>query len=268
MKILARTRKSHFWNEDRFVLGKNYAMVIDGATPLLKSNNFNEACWMVNYLKKNMDKYDGSIKERLMELSKEAFDLMPVKIKEEDYLPSAGMAWVEWDAEYFYASNLGDCEAVIIKKSGEILRLCGEELTRLDNIAIEEMKKIAFEKGIHIKDARKDISEMLLRHRKLVNKPNGYYAFTLNDNPVIKEKTLKIKKDEVKEIYLFSDGFASSFDSLQIYDSYQSMFEKSLDIDEEIGKIVEKSFTDPYCDKYPRFKKIDDITVIKIDDIG
>ena len=43
MKITTRTRKSHYWNEDRFVLGTNYFMVIDGATPLIKTNDFNEA---------------------------------------------------------------------------------------------------------------------------------------------------------------------------------------------------------------------------------
>ena len=61
MKITAKTRKSHYWNEDRFVLGKDYFMVIDGATPLIKSNNFNEACWLVTYVKENINKLTGSI---------------------------------------------------------------------------------------------------------------------------------------------------------------------------------------------------------------
>lgn len=267
MKIIARTRKSHFWNEDRFVLGKNYVMVIDGATPLLKSNNFNEACWLVNYLKKNLHKYEGSIKNRLLMLSKDAFNVMPVKIKEEDYLPSAGASWVEWDDEYFYFSNLGDCEVVVILKNGELKRLSGDALTNLDNLVLEEMKRIALEKGLHIKEARSYVSDMLLRHRKMVNKPGGYNAFTISPKPIISENTFKLKKDEVQEIYLYSDGFASSFESLKIYNNYQEMFNKSLDLDCEIEKIVEESFGDPYCDKYPRFKKIDDITAIKIFDI-
>ena len=53
MVITPKTRKSHYWNEDRFIIGENYIIVIDGATPLLKQNDFNEACWMVNYIKKN-----------------------------------------------------------------------------------------------------------------------------------------------------------------------------------------------------------------------
>ena len=264
MKILARTRKSHYWNEDRFVLGENYAMVIDGATPLLKSNNFNEACWMVNYLKKNINKYDGPIKKRLVSLSKEAYNLMPVKIKDEDYLPSASMSWIEWDNEYFYASVLGDCEITIVTKDNEVIRFYGQELGYLDHLAIEEMTKVAKEKNIHVINARPYIAEMLLRHRKMVNKPNGYSAFTLCDEPIFKEKKFKMEKSKIKEIYLYSDGFAQSFEHLKIYECHQDMFVKSLDLEEEILKIVNSSFADPYCDKYPRFKKIDDITVIKV----
>lgn len=264
MKIFAKTRKSHYWNEDRFVLGQNYVMVIDGATPLLKSNNFNEACWMVNYLKKNLDKYRGSIKERLMILSKEAYEVLPVQIKEEDYLPSAGMSWIEWDDEYFYASILGDCEVTFVTVDNEVIRFCGEELGFLDNLAIAEMVKIAEEKKIHVSSARPYIADTLLKHRKMVNKPNGYSAFTLSDRPIINEEVFKFPKNIIKEIYLYSDGFAQSFEHLKIYDSHQEMFSKSLDLDVEISKIVETSFDDPYCDKYPRFKKIDDITIIKV----
>lgn len=267
MKINARTRKSHYWNEDRFVLGKNYAVVIDGATPLLKNNSFNEACWMVNYLKKNLNKYTGSIKERLLVLSKEAFNLMPVKIKEENYLPSAGMSWVEWDNEFFYVSILGDCEATLVTLDNEVIRCYGSELGLLDNKAIIEMVEIAKCKQIHVKEARPYVADTLLKHRKMVNKPGGYSAFTLSDNPVINEKTFKFAKDKIKEIYLYSDGFASSFESLKIYENHQAMFKDSLDLDLEIQKIVQKSFSDKYCDAYPRFKVIDDITIVKIWDI-
>ena len=101
MKVYAKTRKTHYWNEDRFIIGKDYFMVIDGATPLIKVNNFNEACWMVNYIKKNINKFKGNIKERLLVLSKDGFNKLPVKMKDEEYLPSAGMAWVEYDDKYF-----------------------------------------------------------------------------------------------------------------------------------------------------------------------
>ena len=51
----------------------------------------------------------------------------------------------------------------------DLANLSGEE-------AVEKMKEIALEKGLHIKDARPYISDLLLKHRKLVNKPGGYSA--------------------------------------------------------------------------------------------
>lgn len=63
---------------------------------------------------------------------------------------------------------------------------------------------------------------------------------------------------------MYSDRFAQSFEHLKLYDCHQKMFSESLDLDKEIAKLVDASFGDPYCDKYPRLKKIDDITIIKV----
>ena len=265
MKVYAKTRKTHYWNEDRFIIGKDYFMVIDGATPLIKVNNFNEACWMVNYIKKNINKLKGNIKERLLVLSKDGFNKLPVKMKDEEYLPSAGMAWVEYDEKYFYANVLGDCEVTFITKDGQIVRCHTTRLNELDGISISELVKNAKERNIHVSEARPYICDTLLKHRKMINKENGYNAFALSDSPVINEVTLKIEKENVKQIYLYTDGFAQSYDHIFVYKNHEEMFKNDLDLEEEIKKIVIKSFSDPYCDKYPRLKKIDDITAIKIE---
>ena len=43
-------------------------------------------------------------------------------MKDEEYLPSAGMAWVGYDEKYFYANVLGDCEVTFITKDNQIVR--------------------------------------------------------------------------------------------------------------------------------------------------
>ena len=154
MKITTKTRKSHYWNEDRFVIGKNFLMVIDGATPLIKENNFNEACWLVNYIKKNIKKYQGSIKERLYQISIDAYNQLPIKIKDEDYLPSASLSYIEFDDEYICAYTLGDCEVTIKTKEDKIIRCFNDELSKLDNIAINELIEHSKEKKIHLSKAR------------------------------------------------------------------------------------------------------------------
>lgn len=265
MKITAKTRKSHYWNEDRFVLGKDYFMVIDGATPLIKTNNFNEACWLVNFIKQNINELNGSIKERLNVLSREGFNKLPVKIKEEDYLPSASLSYVEIKDDKFVAYTLGDCEVTFVLKDGKIIRCFETDLQKLDDVSIKELVYNAKEKNIHVVEARPYIKETLLKHRKMINKPNGYRAFSLTYEPKIEPYVYEIRKDDVKEIYIYSDGFSQSFEHLNIYSSHKEMFSKSLNLDEEIKKIKEQAFMDKYCDKYPRLKKIDDITVIKIE---
>lgn len=265
MKITSKTRKSHYWNEDRYIISKDFLMVIDGATPLIKSNNFNEACWMVNYIKKNINKYNGKIKDRLYQISKDAYHDLPIAIKEENYLPSGSLSYLEWDDEYYYASTLGDCEITFITNNNQVIRCYKDELSILDNIVINEMIKHSKKKNIHLVKTRPYVSDILIKHRKLINKENGYSGFALMEEPIIKPNTLKIKKDCVKEIYIYSDGFSQAFEHLNIYNSHEEMFNKSLNLDEEIKKIVDAAFSDPYCDKYPRLKKIDDITVIKVE---
>ncbi|MBE5731042.1 MAG: hypothetical protein E7350_03745 [Clostridiales bacterium] len=264
MKVTTKTRKSHYWNEDRFIIGKDFFMVIDGATPLIKSPHLNEACWMVNYIKKNISKCSGLISDRLLKLAKDGFYDLPTT-KNEDNIPSASASWVEYDDTYFYAYALGDCEVTFITTDSQIVRLHSPALNRLDTIALQQMVAIAKEKNIHNLDARKYISDTLIRHRKMINKPNGYTAFTLSPTPTLTPKTMKIERKKVKTIYLYSDGFSQAYEHLCIYNSHTEMFSNELEIAEEIKKIEKASFADPYCDTYPRFKIIDDITAIKIE---
>ncbi len=264
MNIVAKTRKSHSWNEDRFIIGDSFYIVIDGATPLIKNEKMNLACWMVTYLKKHINRYNGPIKERLEKLSKDAYSDLGIDTDDTSYLPSASLSYLEQDDEYYYASVLGDCEVTFRMKSGEVIRCFTDELTHLDAISIKELIDVSKKHNIHILEARPYINERLIKHRKLLNKPNGYNAYTLSSTFELKAKTFKVKKEDVEEIYLYSDGFSQAFEYLNIYENHFEMFKNSLEIDEEINKIKDASFNDPYCDKYPRFKKIDDITVIKI----
>ena len=152
-----------------------------------------------------------------------------------------------------------------ILKDGKIIRCFETDLQKLDDVSIKELVYHAKEKNIHVVEARPYIKETLLKHRKMINKPNGYRAFSLTYEPKIEPYVYEIRKDDVKEIYIYSDGFSQSFEHLHIYDKHEEMFSRSLDLDEEITKIKNQAFSDPYCDKYPRLKKIDDITVIKIE---
>lgn len=265
MNIYPKTRKSHYWNEDRFIIGKNYAVVIDGATPLKKSRSFNEAHWMVNYIKKHFNRYQGNVKYKLERLSEDIYHELTLNIRNEDYLPSASACWIELTDSTLTISILGDCEVTTISKDGYICRFYDERLEILDNKALAEMINIAKEKNVHVNIARQYIDETLIKFRKLANKPEGYSALIPSPKAVINEKKFNIKSDNLKTVYLYSDGYSQAFNNLKIYSTHEEMFQKATDVDEVIKKIVEVSYRDAHYDLYPRFKKIDDITVVKID---
>lgn len=265
MNVFSKTRKAHCWNEDRFINGRNYFIVLDGATPLKSNADFNEARWMVDYIKSRIKSCNGSVKEKLAALSSNAYHDLPIKIKDDDYLPSASCCWVEFNQNILTACVLGDCEVTVKTKVGAIIRCFSDELSKLDNIALNKLIEICAQKNTsQIIESRKFINDILIKHRKLANKPNGYSALTLSPTPIINEKSFAFPVEDIAEIYLYSDGFSQAFEHLQIYKSHQEMFEQINDPGEEICKIVKASFEDRSGAKHPRFKIIDDITVTKI----
>ena len=127
MKITKAIRKSHRYNEDRIIIGDNYYIVCDGATPLYKSNiKPSEASWFVSFIKKNMPKKCNNVLEQLNKISKEAyieFNKLNMNNKE-DILsyPSCGMAILEIKNNIGYIYTIGDCEAVIKRKDNRLDR--------------------------------------------------------------------------------------------------------------------------------------------------
>ena len=263
MKVFCETRKSHAWNEDRFILGDDYFLVIDGATPLIKEGNVNLACYMVSYIKKHINSLEGSLKERLEHLSMKLKEELNIPLQDKAYLPSASLSYVELKDNLVHIGILGDCEVVIRTKDDKVLRFNKVDLCRLDALALKKQIEIAKEKNISILSARKHIQELLIKNRRSLNTKDGYSAFTIGEASLDIDE-YDVDLNIVKEIYLYSDGFASSFNTFKIYENANDMFKSSIDLKEEIGKIKEAAFSDKYCNKYPRFKKIDDITVIKI----
>lgn len=265
MKIYSKTRKSHQWNEDRFINGPNFSIVLDGATPLKSGGQLNEARWLVNYIKKNILYYDGDVKSKLISVCKDAYRDFPSVIKEDDYLPSASACWAEWTPKIINIGILGDCEVTAVKKDGNILRYADDKLKNLDYLALKKMAVASREHNTTFLEARKFINDTLIKHRKLANKPDGYTAIVLSQNIELCERSYTLTKDEISTLYLYSDGFSQAFENLKIYRTHSEMFKQIKSIDKEIEKIVKVSLEDPDCELFPRFKKIDDITATKID---
>lgn len=266
MRIQKYTRKSHRYNEDRYLVHKDVVMVMDGATALEKSSlKPTSGSFLVNKVKNDLTKHKGSIIERLDKVAIETYKMLEnFNTINEKMVPSCGLSWVEFNDEYVAIHTIGDCEAFINFKNGMSQRIIINDLIKLDEKAINELVKISKENNMSVKESRPLINDILIKHRLLMNKEGGYAVFTPSKNPQFKYSSQTYRKDEVKNIYLYSDGFADAFTTFKMYKSAEDLFCKNRNLSKIIKKMVNIANKDKKYNKYPRFKLIDDITVVKI----
>ena len=267
-KKVALKQSKSYYGEDRLVLKGNHLFgVIDGATPLYKngspkqigSNNKTWASWLVSTLKRNLEKGSDSIYEVFENTSKMLYDkFTSVNPKDKAYFPSCNFAFAEFDEEkeMVTITQIGDCEAFVKFKNNKFERIMQPELYALDAYAISEMVK---------RGGKKDsIMDILRYNRGLMNEENGYASYTLSSNPNFKYTIKTYNLADIEEIYLYSDGIGQAFDELKITSSPEELFNKYSNINDIVSDIVTVANTDKDLKKYPRFKKIDDISIIKL----
>lgn len=263
-KNILRQAKGSY-GEDRIIIKDNLFMVIDGATPLYDFENRNPkmlgyryktwASWLVSELKKEINKNDN-LEETLENVSIRLYNEF-IKINPDDkkYYPSCNFSLVQIINDKASFMTIGDCEALIKFKNGNYKRLYQPELYKLDQMALNEM--------IRINGQRKDIIDILRKNRAKMNEKDGYNTYTISNNPNFIYLKEEYNLDDIDTIYLYSDGISQAFEQFKIENSPEALFNK-YDIDEIVNKIVLKAKEDPNIKKYPRFKYIDDIAVIKI----
>ena len=245
-------------NEDFFACDGRCAMLLDGATGLVPSGlevrrfvrefaelflkhtaNGCEVYRAVNFACEEM-------RERYS-----SFDIDG----EGDILPSAAMIAIAERDGYAEIVMLGDCTAVIDKNGGkQVLHLT--ELDRLDDKAIAEGVRVSREMNITVREAMKApaVRDMLVRHRRLMNKDGGYETLSFNMRPRTDADVIRIPTREIREITLFSDGF----------DALRECFlsDEREPLSSLYRRLREEENADADFEKNPRFKAGDDATAV------
>ena len=234
-------------NEDFFACDGRCAILLDGATGLLPSGievrryvrDFAEL--FLKQAAKSIEIYDAvnaacdELRERYS-----AFDIDG----EGDILPSAAMIAIAERDGIAEIVMLGDCTAVISKND------------RLDGKAKAEGVKISREQGITVREAMQApaVRDMLVRHRRLMNKDGGYETLAFNMRPITEAEVIKIPTAEILEITLFSDGF----DAL----SECFLADEREPLSSLYRRLREEENADADFEKNPRFKAGDDATAV------
>ncbi|MBE5737215.1 MAG: hypothetical protein E7348_02320 [Clostridiales bacterium] len=263
MKEQHFTIKSHFYNEDRFLVTNTLFAVIDGATGLTDENTFNKASKaskLAGFVKSQLANYKGTdIIDFLHSLSILAFEKGHTKDC------SCGISIVKVNEKTVELYCLGDCPILYQNKNGEVHTFTQTKLPKLDKIALNQMMDYAKANNISIKKARKYIDHTLKKHRALLNTPDGYWVFAPSEKPNFTVDTITIEKEQLKSIIVCSDGFAQCYNKLNIFENEKQLFESQLSVKDICLKVQRISKADKDYNLYPRFKLFDDTTVIKLD---
>ena len=261
MIVSHATRKSHNYNEDRCVVTDRVFVAIDGATVLsghTEPRKGTIASLLAASLKSEILRHKGRF-------DNEFFRSISKKFYAEGRIgsASAGLAGAVIEGERLHIFSLGDCEVILLMRDGECFRFKRTDLDRLDAMAIAELVKRAKERKASVLSSRPLIMDILKSNRAKKNSPGGYDVFEPLEEPTFTlfERDLPLR--DVAGFYVCSDGFAQCFTTLGIFSSYRELFDTDMSVKDIIDKIKQVSYSDPECDRYPRFKVIDDITVIK-----
>ncbi|MDR4969022.1 MAG: hypothetical protein RG740_05340, partial [Acholeplasmataceae bacterium] len=226
---------SKSYNEDGYIIQPPMYVVFDGATPLFnQDSNESSASHMVRFLESNLySKYNEfhSFEKALHELSKAYHHAQDTIDYDKAKTPSAGIAAVIEDKDYFNLYVLGDCEIVYLNQNDHAKRFAYYDLQNLDRKAIKQMKEIAKKQNIDFKTARSYIDDTIISNRRLMNEKDGYNVFAPSKCPTFQIKTKRILKSTTKPIFIYTDGFGQAFDNLKIAKGYTNLFKSSLDIE-------------------------------------
>lgn len=273
MNIRQFTISGNGKNEDSCYICDKFGFVIDGATGLTDINITNyqtDAQWfsfvfrdyLINALQDDTKTISQIVKRGIVEVDKlyNSFG----GIKDGDLKPSAAIAIFRIKGEYIEYFVLGDCSILLNGKNIQIITTKELELFDKQNIIL--MQELANKNNINVVDAKPLIIDALKNLRKKMNTRQGYWILADDVKAVDFANTGTIKKTDIKQIVVVSDGFSQIYDMFKIYTVEQLMeelyFGKNI---EEIYQILYfEQEKDCFCNNFPRFKLRDDATLIEM----
>lgn len=256
-------------NEDAIIENSDFIGILDGATGLFGKNitDFEtDAKWLSNnlrdYLMLNLSNKKLSLSQIVSNgiiQMKENFKSFSTDFND---FPSCSCAIIRKNEENFEYLVMADSPILIKYKSGSFEEIVEEKLKELDEIALNQAISIAKEKNISVIDARPYITEILQKHRKLLNTKNGYHAISTDENAPFDAIIGTIPCDKVEKIMVMSDGFSQYYDTLFIANSFEEFDKKTDDLEKMYHQIIFSQKEDENCNKYPRLKLSDDASIV------
>ena len=263
----------------------DFIILMDGATGLGKDHQivegYTSAEWYVSFMIKEMRKLFKKDPTLSLEFVVDKCILKATKaiddfekdnnITLEEYQkPSAALSLLRTDGKTTDVYLIGDSQAIVAYVNGTVSKIDNPNQTalqKLDNSVISRMAKLAKERGCNVLDTRvdKEIEKMLQvnRSKKNTDVEGAYWVCGTTPGTAKHGVTTTFNNADVSGFLLASDGFDFSMLDLNEEQAYKLVAEVGTEVVTRL--IREKQEQDAMCNKYPRFKKSDDLTVVYFD---
>lgn len=263
-------------NEDAISIGNknniHYAIVIDGATPLVPFS-FKEKQTLpeiyVTLLTKGLTNILPQANKTLQECltltnthtRKQLTHVLNNQTLTPEQEPSAGIALTRFNTNTntLEVATLGDTPILIKYANQEPIILYDPSLEKLDNTAIKHLKE-NMNKGMTYQQAKQSIHNELIHNRLLKNKPNGYYILdpTGQGIPHLISRTITTNAP-LEYVFLCTDGYKQLINMKLINNinelAQQTANNQGTKLLQELRKAEQN---DKNCIIHPRFKESDD----------
>lgn len=266
VRVEALSVPGGFDNHDAFGIAGGMFWVIDGATALAPTGE--------DELNRFVADLSGGIcaraysEEPLVEiLAAVAREMLPRYSghREPWERPSAAVAMVRVSGGKLEYLVLGDALVAIGNGNGHgVLVVEDKALAPLDRKAVEEKTRLQREKGMTSSQARTAITQLLRKHRSLVNRPGGYWVFNADPDACYRAKTGAIEGARGVRVLLATDGFTRLVDVFG-YATWEGLLARELatkTLRELAAALRSLEAADQECLAYPRFATYDDATAV------
>lgn len=192
--------------------------------------------------------------------------------------PSAAITIIRLKDDKIEYYSLGDCSLSVKYKDGSVKLYTNSELIKLDNNLLNYIQQLATEDnvgGVRKAASLPAIATEKLVNRNLKNQKGGYQILDLSRVVIPNGKYRTFNATIIESLVLMTDGIADlykmdRFNPGHSYTSDNDIKQIQVRIHEllikdplsAVATLKEEYKADPEWDKYPRFKEIDDITIL------
>lgn len=269
------TRPGHRVNEDAVAVTGHALIVVDGATGLDGARVTgwpSDAQWfshrLTALLTQRIEELSTSIPDILRSclhaLHREFTDMAGSPVTAAEAQPSASVIIARTDGADLEVFSLGDCQAVVGHRDGSVSVCHDRTVETLDGAVIDTMSSRARDHRSTNRAARAQVTEHLIRNRRLMNVPGGYWIADLGATGVAHGRLDIFDATQVRDLALMTDGFAATHALVHLFDSPAHLLRALRTTSPE--PVIEALFAlldaDPDYASYPRLKHLDDSTVV------